>query len=59
MTACDRYNKDLTDSIYDSLDTSETECKCSMTKLDEILNEKGKYDLIALYIRIYLGQKIL
>ena len=51
MTACDRYNKDLTDSIYDSLDTSETEC--SMTKLDEILNEKGKYDLIALYIRIY------
>ncbi len=46
-------NKDLTEAIYDSVDSSEIECKMindGKTGLDEILNERGKYDLILLDI---------
>ena len=46
-------NKDLTEAIYDSLDSSEIECKMindGKAGLDEILNERGKYNLILLDI---------
>ena len=46
-------NKDLTEAIYDSLDSSEIECKMmndGKAGLDEILNGRGKYNLILLDI---------
>jgi DNA-binding response OmpR family regulator len=48
-------NKDLTEAIYDSLDSSEIECKMmndGKAGLDEILNGRGKYNLILLDIEI-------
>jgi len=48
-------DKDLTEAIYDSLDSSEIECKMindGKAGLDEILNERGKYNLILLDIAI-------
>ena len=57
-------NKDLTEAIYDSLDSSEIECKMindGKTGLDEILNERGKYNLILLDIAMpnFSGMDIL
>ena len=57
-------NKDLTEAIYDSLDSSEIECKMindGKTGLDEILTERGKYDLILLDIAMpnFSGMDIL
>ena len=46
-------NKDLTEAICDSLDSSEIECKMindGKAGLDEILNGRGKYNLILLDI---------
>ena len=57
-------NKDLTEAIYDSLDSSEIECKMindGKAGLDEILNERGKYNLILLDIAMpnFSGMDIL
>ena len=46
-------NKDLTEAIYDSLDSPEIECTMindGKAGLDEILKERGKYNLILLDI---------
>jgi len=57
-------NKDLTEAIYDSLDSSEIECKMindGKAGLDEILNGRGKYNLILLDIAMpnFSGMDIL
>ena len=57
-------DKDLTEAIYDSLDSSEIECKMindGKAGLDEILNERGKYNLILLDIAMpnFSGMDIL
>ena len=57
-------NKDLTEAIYDSLDGSEIECKMineGKAGLDEILNGKGKYNLILLDLQTpnFSGMNIL
>ena len=46
-------NKDLTEAIYDSLDSQDIECIIineGKAGLDEILKERGKYNLILLDI---------
>jgi DNA-binding response OmpR family regulator len=46
-------NKDLTEAIYDSLDSPDIECTIineGKAGLDEILKERGKYNLILLDI---------
>jgi DNA-binding response OmpR family regulator len=46
-------NKDLTEAIYDSLDSPDIECTMindGKAGLDEILKERGKYNLILLDI---------
>ena len=46
-------NKDLTEAIYDSLDSQDIECTIineGKAGLDEILKERGKYNLILLDI---------
>jgi len=46
-------NKDLTDAIYESLEGPDIECKIineGKAGLDEILNERGRYNLILLDI---------
>ena len=57
-------NKDLTEDIYDSLDSSEIEYKminAGKTGLDEILNKRGKYNLILVDIAMpnFSGMDIL
>jgi DNA-binding response OmpR family regulator len=57
-------NKDLTEAIYETLDSPEIECKIindGKTGLDEILNERGKYNLILLDIAMpdFSGMDIL
>ena len=57
-------NKDLTEAIFDSLDSSEIEFKMindGKAGLDEILNERGKYNLILLDIAMpnFSGMDIL
>jgi DNA-binding response OmpR family regulator len=57
-------NKDLTEAIYDSLDSPEIECTTindSKAGLDEILKERGKYNLILLDIAMpdFSGMDIL
>ncbi len=57
-------NKDLTEAIYDSLESPEIECKMindGKIGLDEILTERGKYDLILLDIAMpnFSGMDIL
>ncbi|MEP6576238.1 MAG: response regulator [Nitrososphaerota archaeon] len=57
-------NKDLTEAIYDSLDSPDIECKMindGQMGLDEILKERGKYNLILLDIAMpnFSGMDIL
>lgn len=46
-------NKDLTEAIYDCFDNSDVECKIindGKSGMDEILEQRGNYDLILLDI---------
>jgi DNA-binding response OmpR family regulator len=57
-------NKDLTDAVYDSLDSPDIECTMindGKAGLDEILKERGKYNLILLDIAMpnFSGMDIL
>ena len=57
-------NKDLTEAIYDSLDSPDIECTMindGKAGLDEILKERGKYNLILLDIAMpnFSGMDIL